>query len=108
MLHLFKTEIGRLRIIAFVEGISFLLILFVTMPLKYFMDMPNPNKIVGMSHGVLFIIYILAVIQAKYSFEWSNKTTLLALAASIVPFGTFWMDAKYFKHQRETTLHLNC
>lgn len=96
-MNLLKTEIGRLRIIAFVEGTSFLLILFVTMPLKYLMDMPEPNKVVGMLHGVLFILYILAVVQGKYSFNWDGKTTFWALLASVIPFGTFWADAKYFK-----------
>lgn len=97
MLQLFKTEIGRLRIIAFAEGVSFLLILFITMPLKYLMDMPEPNKVIGMAHGVLFIAYIFAVTLAKASFGWDNKTTFLSLLASIVPFGTFWADAKYFR-----------
>jgi integral membrane protein len=92
-----KTEIGRLRIIAFIEGISFLVILFITMPMKYLMDMPEPNKVIGMLHGILFILYILAVVQGKYSFNWNGKTTFLALLASVIPFGTFWVDAKYFK-----------
>jgi integral membrane protein len=96
-MQLLKTEIGQLRIIAFIEGTSFLLILFVTMPLKYFMEMPEPNKVIGMLHGVLFILYILAVIQGKYSFKWDGKTTFWALLASVIPFGTFWADAKYFK-----------
>lgn len=100
MFQLFKTEIGRLRIIAFAEGFSFLLILFITMPLKYLMDMPEPNKIVGMAHGLLFILYILAVVQAKYSFSWNAKTTFWSLLASIIPFGTFWADAKYFKKEQ--------
>jgi integral membrane protein len=96
-MNLLKTEIGRLRIIAFIEGMSFLLILFITMPLKYLMDMPEPNKVVGMLHGVLFILYIIAVIQGKFSVNWNGKTTFWALLASVIPFGTFWADAKYFK-----------
>jgi integral membrane protein len=97
MIKALQTEIGRLRVIAHVEGWSFLLILFVTMPMKYFMDMPMPNKIVGMAHGILFILYVLAVIVGAFSFKWDAKTTFLALLASIIPFGTFWIDAKYFK-----------
>ena len=95
-MDLLKTEIGRLRIIAFIEGVSFLLILFITMPLKYAFDIPNPNKIIGMAHGVLFILYILAVIQVRISYSWNSKTTFLSLLASIIPFGTFWVDKKYF------------
>lgn len=95
-----QTEIGRLRLLALLEGISFLIILFVTMPLKYFMDAPMPNKVVGMAHGVLFILYIVAVIVGQFTFRWDIKTTFLSLLASIIPFGTFWADAKIFsKHE---------
>jgi integral membrane protein len=97
MLELLKTQMGRLRVIAFVEGVSFLVILFVTMPMKYMYGMSEPNKIVGMSHGVLFILYVLAVIQSKIEFDWSVKKTGLALLASIIPFGTFWADKKLFR-----------
>lgn len=97
MIDLLKTQIGRLRIIAFVEGVSFLVILFVTMPLKYYANMPQPNKIFGMAHGLLFILYVLAVVQSKIQYEWSFKKTVLALIASIIPFGTFWADAKLFR-----------
>jgi integral membrane protein len=96
-MDMIKTEKGRLRLIAHAEGISFLLILFVTMPLKYWLDMPNPNKIIGMLHGLLFVVYILVVIQGAINFKWGNKVTFLALLASIVPFGTFWVDSKYFR-----------
>jgi integral membrane protein len=97
MIELLKSQIGRLRILAFVEGVSFLVILFVTMPLKYYANMPQPNKIFGMAHGLLFILYVLAVIQSKIEYNWSFKKTILALLASIIPFGTFWADAKLFR-----------
>ena len=89
-----KTPINRFRILAFAEGISFLLILFITMPLKYYLDMPEPNMIIGMMHGVLFVIYVLAALQFKWKKDWSLKVTFLALLASIVPFGTFYFTAK--------------
>lgn len=88
---------GRLRLLAFIEGVSFLVILFITMPLKYFMASPLPNKIVGMAHGVLFLAYVLAVIQVHVNRNWTMKKTGLALLASIVPFGTFWADARLFR-----------
>ena len=97
MVKLLKTQIGRLRILAFVEGVSFLVILFVTMPLKYYANMPQPNKIFGMAHGLLFILYVLAVVQSKIEYNWPFKKTALALLASIIPFGTFWADAKLFR-----------
>ena len=98
MIDLFKTQLGRLRILAFVEGISFLLILFVTMPLKYVFSMPQPNKVSGMVHGLLFVLYIFAVIQVKIEQNWGWKKLTLALLASIIPFGTFWADKKLFQN----------
>lgn len=97
MQKLLKTSLGRLRILAFVEGVSFLLILFVTMPLKYFFEQPEPNKIIGMSHGVLFIAYCLLVLIVGIKRDWSWKVIGLSLLASIIPFGTFWADKKYFR-----------
>ncbi|MFK7922625.1 MAG: DUF3817 domain-containing protein [Bacteroidia bacterium] len=97
MLELLKTQLGRLRLIAFAEGVSFLLILFVTMPLKYAFDQPLPNKVIGMIHGVLFVLYIVLVLMVKIERDWSIKTLLLAWAASIIPFGTFWADKKLFR-----------
>ena len=97
MIELFKTQLGRLRILAFIEGVSFLLILFVTMPLKYGLQMGEPNKIIGMAHGVLFILYVVAVIQISMDEQWLKKKTFLALLASVIPFGTFWADKKLFR-----------
>lgn len=98
MSELFKTQLGRLRIIAFAEGISLLMILFISMPLKYIFGLPQANMVIGMLHGLLFILYVLAVIQAKFVLNWSLKNTFLALIASIIPFGTFWADKKLFKN----------
>lgn len=88
------------RITSFLEGISYLLILFVTMPLKYIWDNGAPNKVIGMAHGFLFIGYIVLAILMKSERKWNNKTLAIVLLCSIIPFGTFWMDKKYL---RETT-----
>lgn len=98
-MNLLRTQMGRLRLLAFVEGVSFLILLFVTMPLKYAFDMPGPNKVFGMVHGLLFVLYVLAVIQAKIERDWTIKKTLLALVASVIPFGTFWADVKLFREE---------
>ena len=83
------------RIISYLEGISYLLILFVTMPLKYLFSSPEPNKVIGMAHGVLFLLYIVVAILVKYEKKWNTKTLVIVLLCSIIPFGTFWMDKKY-------------
>ncbi|NBB20488.1 DUF3817 domain-containing protein [Runella sp. CRIBMP] len=97
MMNLLKNTIGRLRIIGFLEGISFLVLLFIAMPLKYIADQPMAVKITGMAHGVLFVLYILYVIMAAVEYSWSIKKSVLAFLASLVPFGTFWADAKLFR-----------
>jgi len=99
MMELLKSELGRLRIIAFVEGVSYLVILLVTMPLKYGLDMLMPNKVVGMGHGLLFMLYILAVVMITFNQNWSMKKMSLALLMSIIPFGTFWADKKLFRSE---------
>ncbi len=83
------------RIISYLEGISYLLILFVTMPLKYLFESPEPNKAIGMAHGFLFLAYIIFAFVIKPEKQWNNKTMAIVLLCSIIPFGTFWMDKKY-------------
>ena len=97
MRGLLKTQIGRLRILAFSEGVSFLLLLFVTMPLKYLHGIREPNLVIGIFHGILFIVYCAAVILIKFDDNWAYKKTFLALLASVIPFGTFWADWKLFR-----------
>jgi len=89
-----------LRRIGFAEGISWGL-LCITMLLKYAWAIYQPNKIVGMVHGFLFIAYVLGVIYFKIYENWDTKKTVLALLASIVPFGTFWADAKLFREENK-------
>ncbi|WP_456462403.1 DUF3817 domain-containing protein [Reichenbachiella sp.] len=91
-----KTPIGRLRLLAVLEGISYLLFA-VTMPLKYMLDIREPNFYVGMAHGWLFILYGVFCLQNIYIHKWGMKTSALALIASLIPFGTFYADAKIFK-----------
>jgi integral membrane protein len=97
MLDLLKTQLGRLRIIGFAEGLSFLILLGIAMPLKYFFGLPETVRVVGMAHGLLFVLYVLLVIQVKIEYGWSLRKMLLALLASVIPFGTFWADAKLFR-----------
>ncbi len=93
------TTLGRLRVVGFLEGVSFLVLLLIAMPLKYIWQMPQAVQITGMAHGVLFILYILAVIQAKIELGWNMRKTLLALVASVLPFGTFYAEAKLFREE---------
>lgn len=93
---LFKTALGRLRIVAFLEGCSYLL-LGITMILKYRFSIPQPNYVVGMLHGILFVLYILLVLQVAFLKKWNLFKILAAFVASLVPFGTFYADKKLFR-----------
>lgn len=87
-----KSAIGRLRVVALVEGVSFLVLLLVAMPLKYAAGMPLAVKYVGWAHGGLFMLYLLALFQAFDEAKWPVSRALKAFVASVIPFGTFVFD----------------
>ncbi len=82
----------QLRVIGISEGISFLLLLFVAMPLKYLLEQPGAVRVVGMVHGVLFILYVVGLYRAAMARDWPLRRTALAFVASVVPFGFFFFD----------------
>ncbi len=92
-----RTPLARLRLIGFFEGLSFVLLVFVAMPLKYYADQPFAVRYVGMAHGVLFLAYLLAVIPVALAYRWRWTTSALAVLASLLPFGPFVFDAKWLK-----------
>ena len=93
------------RVNAFLEGVSFLLLLGIAMPLKYMYGKPEMVKIVGIAHGLLFVAYILLVVIVREQLKWNIKNTILALVASVIPLGTFYADRKLFKdYQSNNTL----
>jgi len=84
------------RIIAALEGVSYIL-LILAMPIKYLLHNEQYVKALGMPHGILFLLYIgLAVILQK-KMNWNNKSLIIIMMASVVPFGTFYVDYKYLK-----------
>ena len=101
MINLLSTQLGRFKVLAFGEGISFLALLFITMPLKYALDVPGPNRIIGLIHGLLFVLYVFAVIQIKIEKAWKNQTMLQALLAAIIPFGTFYITARILPKEEQ-------
>ncbi len=94
--QLLKTALGRLRIVAFIEGCSYLLLGF-TMILKYKFAMPQPNYVVGLAHGILFVLYIALLLQVSFIHRWNISKMLMAFIASLVPFGTFYADKVLFR-----------
>jgi integral membrane protein len=91
-----NTALGRFRTVAFLEGCSFLLF-GLTMPLKYYLEMPLPNKIVGTIHGGLFLLYIVLLAIVAYQKKWNIVKIFLGFIASLIPFGTFYADKKLFR-----------
>ncbi|MDQ3072395.1 MAG: DUF3817 domain-containing protein [Bacteroidota bacterium] len=94
-----KTSICRLRAIGFIEGLSYVILLGIAMPLKYFAGMPEVVRIAGWLHGGLFMLYIAAAIHAAYVRKWSLLKLGVVLAASIVPFATFFLDKSLRKEE---------
>jgi integral membrane protein len=91
-----KNSLPRFRLVAFLEGCSFLLFA-ITMPLKYEFHIPQPNYITGMIHGVLFLSYIVLLIQVSAEYKWPLKKIFLAFIASLIPFGTFYANKKIYR-----------
>ena len=91
-----KTALGRLRIVAFMEGCSYLLLGF-TMILKYKFSIQQPNYIVGLAHGILFVLYIVLLLQVSFLHRWNILKIFMAFLASLIPFGTFYADKALFR-----------
>ncbi|MDO5971060.1 DUF3817 domain-containing protein [Flavivirga aquimarina] len=88
------------RIVAFLEGISYILLLFIATPIKYLMHDPQYVKLLGMPHGLLFVAYVALAFMLKKDFNWNTKQFATVLIASIIPFGTFYIDRKYLKQTK--------
>ena len=83
----------RFRLVGLAEGVSFLLLLGIAMPLKYLAGEPRPVTWVGWAHGVLFVAYVAALAHAALANRWGLVRIGLGFGASLVPFGPFLFDA---------------
>lgn len=92
-------NLGRLRVTGILEGLSFIILLLIAMPLKYAAGKPQMVSVVGMAHGVLFVLYIFLTVVAKIQYQWSWRKVLLLWVASIVPLGTFYADHKILRYE---------
>lgn len=80
------------KIVSLLEGISYILLLFVAVPIKYIQGNPEYVKLLGMPHGLLFVAYIILAIMLKYELEWKNKNFIIICLLSVLPLGTFFVN----------------
>lgn len=90
----FSTPLARLRVVGILEGVSFLVLLGVAMPLKYLAGLPQAVRIVGSLHGVLFLLFLVVLAQAALAYRWPLTRVLGAVVAAVLPFGPFVLDAR--------------
>ena len=96
-------QLKTFRTVTMAEGISLLTLLFIAMPMKYFMGMPEVVKVVGWIHGLLFMLYIGMLIVLQVTQRWSFIFFVGAFLASIIPFGTFILDKQLRKKESEAS-----
>ncbi len=101
--NILSSSLGRFRLVSFAEGLSFLLLLGVAMPLKYIWQMPEAVKIAGYLHGGLFITYCILLLMVTIDLKWSFKIALLLFLASIFPFGFLIAERTFLKKQAKIT-----
>ncbi|WP_228851592.1 DUF3817 domain-containing protein [Aegicerativicinus sediminis] len=87
--------INIFKIVAFLEGISYILLLFIAVPIKYLAEDPSYVKMLGMPHGILFIIYIIMALYLSVNLSLSKKKRNGLLWASIIPFATLFINKRY-------------
>lgn len=85
------------KIVALLEGISFIIMMLIGMPLKYAAGNDILIKTLGMPHGLLFVAYVILAILIQSQMKWNFKDLAIVLVCSLIPFGTFWMDKKYLQ-----------
>ena len=83
------------RYVGLAEGVSFLVLLFIAMPLKYWLGLPLAVRIVGAAHGILFLAFLAMLFRVWLELRWSFGKVALAFLASFLPFGTIWMDRQW-------------
>jgi integral membrane protein len=101
MIKSFTTPIRRLRLYAFLEGISLLVLVLIAVPYKYFMQDPTLVKTIGPIHGALFLLFVFNVLQISIEQQWQFKdTTWKVLVACLIPLGTFYIDYKILRNMK--------
>ena len=90
------TKMGLLRILGFLEGLSLLILIFVAVPMKYYYGNPNLSATLGPIHGAIFVLFIFMALLVGIKHNWKIKLYILIFLACFIPFGTFYIDNKFF------------
>ncbi len=86
------SELQKFRLINKIEGLSFIILIFIAMPMKYYFGYPMATKIVGMLHGLLVFVFIYQILEAQKEAGFTWKETGLYTLLSLIPFGSFYTD----------------
>ncbi len=89
-----KNSVKKFGQINSIEGYSYLILLFIAMPMKYYFGYPMAVKVAGMIHGILFILFCLLLLIAYKDTKWSFSENIIFFIASLIPFGTFFTKNK--------------
>jgi integral membrane protein len=106
MSHFFTSAFGRFRLVSLLEGLSFLLLVGLAMPLKYLAGEPLMVTIMGRAHGGLFVLFMVALVHAAVEEGWTWRA-LIAFLASLVPFGAFALEWYFRKEEAETVAEVS-
>ncbi|WP_029036851.1 DUF3817 domain-containing protein [Salinimicrobium xinjiangense] len=90
-----ENQVKTFKWISIFEGVSFLVLLLIAMPLKYIWDAPQMVQTVGMAHGILFVAYILGALLLFKPLGWNLKTLMIICVSSVLPLGPFYVEKKY-------------
>ena len=93
----YQIMLKTFRYTAIIEGISYLMLFAISMPLKYLAGLGQPNKYIGYAHGFLFIVYLVLAVVLTMERKWGTKRFMVLFVASLLPFGTFYIDKKYLR-----------
>ena len=96
-----RNPVSLLRAVSLAEGVSYLVLLGIAMPLKYGANMPGAVRVVGSIHGALFVVFCVALLRAMLGARWPISRASLVFMASLVPFAAFWMDRRIRLWQSE-------
>ena len=91
---MFNTALKRFRLISASEGLSYLILVFIAMPIKYLGDNPIYVKIFGMAHGVLFILFMISLFEVKAKDKWDTGFMFQMFVLSLIPFGASLIEKK--------------